>query len=82
MKTFHYPLGHVAGITMTVGELIDKLNSYPKEMPVLAAWEGIETTFKPDHFEVSSYTMWLESEREICLIINVDQYSERRGNEP
>lgn len=61
---------------MTVGELIDKLNSYPKEMPVLAAWEGIETTFKPDRFEVTSYTMRIESEREECLIIDVDNYRE------
>lgn len=43
MKTFRYPLGHIHYKALTVEELIERLSAYPKDMPVLAEWEGVCT---------------------------------------
>jgi hypothetical protein len=40
MKTFHYPKGNIAKQVLTVGELLDALSRFPRDMPVLAEWEG------------------------------------------
>lgn len=74
MKTFRYEDGHVANITMTVGELIEKLTGYPRDMPVLATWENIKTVFDPANFSVESFATGHEEDRAMCLIIGVDQY--------
>ncbi len=40
MVTFQFKSGLPAMSTMTVGELIEELKSYERDMPVLATWEG------------------------------------------
>ena len=49
MKTFRYPGGHVAGQTMTVGELKKKLEEYPEEMPIFAEWESCRAYIEPSN---------------------------------
>lgn len=74
MKKFRYGLGHDAGETLTVGELIDKLSSYPKDMPVISTWESIHTFIGNDDFSTKYFHMGKQDDCEMCLIIDVDQY--------
>ena len=75
MKTFRYPLGHVAGSTMTVGELRAKLAEYTDDMPVFAEWEGVHAYVTPDHFFVEhDVGKGYEPDHCACLLISVDQY--------
>jgi hypothetical protein len=41
MKSFHYPLGHAKGSTLTAIELRKLLEFVPDDTPVLAEWEGV-----------------------------------------
>lgn len=73
MKTFYYPLGHEAGKTMTVEELILKLAQYPHDMPVFGAWEGVCGYVEPENFSVE--TMYpTQGEKCACLLIDVNKY--------
>lgn len=38
--------------TMTVEELQLFLLSYPKDMPIMATWEGVQASIRPGNFEV------------------------------
>ena len=59
-------------MTMTVAELREKLNEFPQDMPVLAAWESICCEFRPDGFKVERYG---DHPDDACdsLMIDVDQ---------
>lgn len=41
MKVFRYAAGHKACETMTAAELIELLQKYPSDIPVMATWEGV-----------------------------------------
>ena len=74
MKTFRYGKGHVAGSTVTIGEFIDILTKFPKEMPLLAEWEGCHAFITSEDLAVEKTGKGhLEDECE-CLIINVNNY--------
>lgn len=64
MKEFKNEFGRKIGKTMTVSELIDELNAYPKDMPVFAEWEGVNAFILPENFGVKSE----------CLVIDVNYY--------
>lgn len=40
-------------VTMTVAELKEFLGKYPDEMPVVAAWEGQITAFRPENIKAT-----------------------------
>jgi len=73
MVTFKYKNGVTKGQTMTVKELIEKLDEYHKDMPVIFTWEGIYTFVDNDDFKVS-FEQTTESSAEDCLIIDVNDY--------
>lgn len=72
MKTFHYPLGHVKGSTLTVGELQKLLSKLPDEMPVLAEWEGQLTFLTAENSEVAKYDAGTPEDECLCLIFDVN----------
>lgn len=72
MKTFRYPLGHVDTVTMTVSELREKLNEFPQDMPVIAAWEGTWNSFEPECFKVIRSDHWHQEDNCDVLVIDVD----------
>lgn len=75
MKTFRYELGHVAGQTMTVAELREKLNEFPQDMPVFGLWETCAGYIRPDSFLVEKgYTKGHPDDAEDCLFIDVEAY--------
>ena len=75
MKAFRYKLGHVAGETMTVGELMAELAKFPADMPILYEWEGQHVMAKPDRVATEDDIHWGEKEDACtCLVINADNY--------
>lgn len=74
MKKFRYELGHEAGETLTVGELVDKLSEYPSDMPVISTWERVYTFIGNDDFSTEYFHKGEQEDRELCLIIDADQY--------
>jgi hypothetical protein len=74
VKTFRFPLGHIAGQTMTVGELIKKLSEYPEDTPVFAEWEGCRAYVEPEMFEVARVSKGRKEDECACLIIDVNLY--------
>lgn len=54
-------------LTMTVGELISRLQEYPADMPVTATWEGTIQAVKPECFSVSGDYFRCQ-----CLVIDVE----------
>ena len=74
MKTFRFPAGHKAGQTMTVGELKNKLEAYPEDMPVLAEWEGCHAYIEPEMFEVMSVSKGHKEDECAGLVIDVNLY--------
>lgn len=75
MKTFRYTLGHKAGTTVTVGELIDALSDYAHNMPVMAQWEGVDAFVRKENFSVKHVDKGHDDDACDCLIIDVNQYS-------
>ncbi len=60
---------------MTVGELQNFLDAYPKDMPVMATWEGVAAMIEPQNFLVESgFHKGLEDEACDCLLIDVEGY--------
>ncbi len=55
--------------TMTVGETIEKLKTYPSEMPFMATWESVHAPIKELNFSVSQ-----EYDRPV-LIVDVEDYN-------
>ena len=55
-------------MTMTVRELIEKLQTYDPELPVIAEWESVGAAIHPDNFDVEEYHRRKE------LVINVENY--------
>ena len=74
MKLFRYPLGHEAGQTLTVKELIEKLSEYPMDMPVMAEWEGVVAYIRPENFSNFFVDKGLAEDRCLCLVIDVERY--------
>lgn len=74
MKTFRYALGHEAGTTLTVGELIEALKNYPPQMPVMCEWEGCNAFVKEENFGISKVTKGHQDDACDCLVIDVNQY--------
>jgi predicted FMN-binding regulatory protein PaiB len=74
MKKFRYELGHEAGKTLTVAELKKELEKYPDNMPVMAAWEGVKAYINPEWFEVDYVCKGKVEDKEMCLVIDVEQY--------
>lgn len=86
MKTFGNE--HYRESTITVGEMKAILAKHPDDMPVLATWEGIYTSFRGlnyfnprngetrDYVEVETPTNYFPFEdlKEPCLVFDVDQY--------
>jgi hypothetical protein len=65
--------------TMTTGELINQLKSYPPDTPVMATWEGVLRSVTPDRFQIEDLDMEREdppdcsiSAKIDCLVIDVD----------
>jgi hypothetical protein len=73
MRTYKWPLGHDAGQTVTVQELIDILKRYPGDMPVFATWEGVLAYVDPVNFTIESVSKHGERESP-HLLIDVEQY--------
>lgn len=49
--------------TLTVGELIDILNKYPKEMKVMITWESTVNELREEFiYEAKSGTLYLDGE--------------------
>lgn len=71
MKEFHYPKGNVAIRALTVGELIDALARYPREMPVLAEWEGQKAPLG-FFMDIAPFFAGVPAERCDCLIIDAE----------
>ena len=74
MKTFRYEKGHVAGETLTVQELKDKLDEYPGHMPVMCTWEGVTAYVEPEAFDIEVISKGMKEDEEFCLVINVNGY--------
>jgi len=74
MKTFRYPAGHIAGQTMTVGELKKKLEEYPDEMPVFAEWESCRAYIEPSNFAVNVVSKGHREDECNGLVIDVNFY--------
>ena len=72
MKQFYYKTGKMAGKTMLVHELRDKLKEYPDYMPVFGFWEGCTGYVLPDNFTVASVSKG--GEPVDCLLIDVEDY--------
>lgn len=72
MRVFHYKSGIVAGVTMTVGELIAHLQQYPAELPVLAEWQGCLSYVNPAGFEIRMVEKCYEHIP--SLVIDVEKY--------
>ena len=56
--------------TMTVGEIIEVLHSLPRELPVVAEWEGTVNSFLPESFRVVTEPAregYRKSVLEICV---------------
>ena len=74
MKTFRHDKGHIAGSTVTVGEFIEMLKTFPQDMPLLAEWEGCHAFITQEDFRTERTNKGnLEDECE-CLIIDVNTY--------
>jgi hypothetical protein len=63
--------------TMTVDELIMKLQNYPMDMPVIATWETTHNRIDHDSFKVSTKTDFNQP----CLVIDVDNHIYGRTKE-
>lgn len=74
MKTFHYELGHVAGKTVTVKELINILESFDGDMPVMATWEGVNAYIEKEDFSIERVNKWKKEEACDCVVIDVGHY--------
>ena len=74
MKTFRYELGHEAGKTLTVAELKKELEKYPDNMPVMATWEGVTAYIDSENFETDYVCKGKVEDKEMCLVIDVEQY--------
>jgi hypothetical protein len=74
MKVFRHALGHLAGETMTVAELREKLNEYPQDMPVFGGWEGVKGYVRQDSFNVERVGKGHPEDECDCLVIDVETY--------
>ena len=74
MKTFRHLLGHEAGQTMTVNELMKKMKKYPADMPVFAKWEGCEGFIKAEEFSIHNVLKGHPEDICKCLVIDVNEY--------
>lgn len=49
--------------TLSIGELIDILNNYPKEMKVIITWESLTTTLTKENIYLSKWnTLFLDAD--------------------
>lgn len=74
MKKFRFESGHVAGNTLTVGEMKKKLEEYPDDMPVLAEWEGCRAYIDPGMFEIALVGKGCKEDECMGLVIDVNSY--------
>lgn len=74
MKVFRYKKGHVAGKTMTVGELRALLATHPDDMPVFAEWESCHAYAEPEMFSVKSVHKGMVADACDCLVVDVSSY--------
>lgn len=74
MRTYRYPLGHVAGQTMTVAEMRKVLEAYPDDMPVFCEWEGVWAYVEPENFVVIDVDKGRDDESAPALVIDVNKY--------
>jgi len=74
MKDFHNSYGHLAGSTMTVGELRDCLEEFQNDMPIFATWEGVQAYIDPDEICIRKVHKGDKSEECDCLVIDVERY--------
>lgn len=73
MKQFIHKSGIIAGETMTVIELINELEKYGSELPVMATWEGIHAYITTNDFEIDTIQKGSEDECK-CLVIDVEHH--------
>lgn len=71
MKVFKNYTGQIYDSTLTVAEMMEKLSHYPPDLPVMAEWDGINTCFDFDGFEVKFVT-YGDSKNFECLVIDVN----------
>ena len=74
MKHFHRNNGTLAGSTMTVSELIDKLKECRQDMPVFGTWEGVYGYLTPERFYQEPIHKGDRTEACECLVIDVEEY--------
>jgi hypothetical protein len=55
-------------LTLTAGELRERLNDYPPDTPVFATWEGVMASFKPENMVLEKYSLV------DCVVIDVENY--------
>lgn len=75
MHKFRYQLGHTAFETATVAELVEALQKFPPDMPVLATWEGVVVPFKSmSQLEMAKdFHMGQEDDKRDVLMLDVDK---------
>ena len=54
--------------TLTVEEFISFLLKYPREMPVVAEWEGVKVSILPKYITIEDRKSFIEP----VMVINVD----------
>lgn len=74
MKEFRYEKGHLAGRTLTVKELIEKLHEYDDDLPVMATWESVNAYIDPDNFELKTVSKGHDEDECVCLVIDVEEH--------
>ena len=72
MRILKYKTGHQQEKTVTVRELRALLEAYPDGLPVLATWEGVYASIRPQRIQRKKLPQ-LKNEEE-CLIIDVGKY--------
>ena len=69
---YRYPKGHIHFRTSTVAELVEFLQQFPADMPVLAEWEGQLKGF--------GYTSVDDVEGKQTLLIDVEREVTKEDN--
>lgn len=74
MKTFYLPSGQVDQHTCTIEELVQALQKYPPDTPVLATWEGVKVGIIPESLGTEQYSSNNRDKPIDVLFIDVNYY--------
>lgn len=74
MESFRHEIGHEAGKTLTVEEVISILEQHPKDMPVFVHWEGVYAYVEPEGFSMELVHKGMKEDEKTCLVIDAGEY--------